>query len=174
MKNISSATSYLSRFLAKTLRIIKAAMKSFSKICRSETTLNCRSRHSRIKLTHTTCVVEKVGRNPDWRIVMANYVCTYLCMILTFFIFIISYFLELQTLHMSQNLINFFFIFVYKDLKIVATTFSFQKTIVLLGHFFVEHNSFHSGKLTQWVPHLIEMLSVFKEIIFITTILISI
>ena len=47
----------LSRFLAKTLRIIKTAMKSFSKIFdlnRSESTSDCRSRQSRIKLTHTT------------------------------------------------------------------------------------------------------------------------
>ena len=51
--------------------------KSFSKICRSESTLNSRSCHSRIKLTHTAWVYEKLGRNPDWRVVMANYVCMY-------------------------------------------------------------------------------------------------
>ena len=32
-----------SRFLAKTLRVNKIAMKSFTKICRSESTLNCKS-----------------------------------------------------------------------------------------------------------------------------------
>ena len=32
----------------------KIAMKSFSKICRSESTLNCRSRHLSIKLTYIT------------------------------------------------------------------------------------------------------------------------
>ena len=41
----------LSRFLAKTLRVNK--MKSFSKICRLESTLNCRSRHLMYKInTH--------------------------------------------------------------------------------------------------------------------------
>ena len=44
----------LSRFLAKTLRVNKIAMKSFQQICRSESALNCRSRHLCIKLTHTT------------------------------------------------------------------------------------------------------------------------
>ena len=43
----------LSRFLSKILRENKIAMKSFSKICRSVPTLNCRSGHSCIKLTHT-------------------------------------------------------------------------------------------------------------------------
>ena len=39
---------------AQTLRVNKIAMKSCSKkICRSELTLNCRSHHLRIKLTHT-------------------------------------------------------------------------------------------------------------------------
>ena len=44
---------HLSRFLAKTLRINNIVMKNFSKICRSESTLNCGSRHLCIKLTHT-------------------------------------------------------------------------------------------------------------------------
>ena len=45
----------LSRFLAKTLRKkIKLPRKVSQKICRSESTLNCRSRHLCIKLTHTT------------------------------------------------------------------------------------------------------------------------
>ena len=51
--NISSATSS-QQISGKTLRVNKTAMKSFSTICRSETTLNCRSRHSCIKITHTT------------------------------------------------------------------------------------------------------------------------
>ena len=50
------------RFLAKTLRANKFDMKD---ICRSESTLNCRSRHSRIKLTHLICLCEKLGRNPN-------------------------------------------------------------------------------------------------------------
>ena len=65
----------LSRLLAKTLRVNKIIMKSFSKFCRSESTLNCRSSHSSIKLTHTTWVGEKLDRNPDWRVVMANEWC---------------------------------------------------------------------------------------------------
>ena len=44
----------LSRFLAKTLRVNKIAIKSFSKICTLDSTLNCECRHSCIKLTHTT------------------------------------------------------------------------------------------------------------------------
>ena len=53
-KSISSALSSLSRLLVKTLSLNKIAMKSFSKICHSASTLNCRSRHLCIKLTHTT------------------------------------------------------------------------------------------------------------------------
>ena len=45
----------LSRFLAKTLESkLTCHEKVSQKICCSESTLNCRSRHSRIKLTHTT------------------------------------------------------------------------------------------------------------------------
>ena len=44
----------LSRFLAKTLRVNKIAMRTFSKIFCLELTLNCRSHHSCIKLTHPT------------------------------------------------------------------------------------------------------------------------
>ena len=48
----------LSRFLEKILWLNKPAMKKFrKKIFSSESTLNCRSHHSRIKLTHTTKVV---------------------------------------------------------------------------------------------------------------------
>ena len=43
----------ISKLLAKTLRVNRIAMKSFSKICRSDSTLNCRSHHSHIKLTHS-------------------------------------------------------------------------------------------------------------------------
>ena len=43
---------FFSRFLAKTLKINKIAMKSFSKISRSKSTFNYRSRHSCIKLTN--------------------------------------------------------------------------------------------------------------------------
>ena len=45
---------FFDRFLAKTLRINKIAMKNFLKIRCSQSTLTCRSYHSRIKLTHTT------------------------------------------------------------------------------------------------------------------------
>ena len=44
----------LSRFLVRTLRVNKIVLKSFSKICRSDSTLNCRSHHSCKKLTLTT------------------------------------------------------------------------------------------------------------------------
>ena len=47
----------------------------WQKLCRSESTLNCWSHHSRTKLTHTTWVVWEA--NLDWRVVMANYVCMY-------------------------------------------------------------------------------------------------
>ena len=69
----------LSRFLIKTLRVIKIAMQSFSKICRSDSSLNCRSRHSRIKLKHTKVKWPgKQGRDPDGRVILANYyVCVY-------------------------------------------------------------------------------------------------
>ena len=52
-ENIPSPTSYQQK-LAKTLRVNKIAMTSFTKNCRSESTLNCRSRHIWIKLTYTT------------------------------------------------------------------------------------------------------------------------
>ena len=51
-------------------------MKIFSKICRSESTLNCRFHHLWIKLTrtqHKWC--EKPGQNPDRKVVM--YLCMY-------------------------------------------------------------------------------------------------
>ena len=44
----------LSRFLVKTRRVKKFTRKSFSKICRSESTVCCRSRHLGIKLKRTT------------------------------------------------------------------------------------------------------------------------
>ena len=63
----------LSRFLTKALKI--------KKISRSGSTLNCRSRHSCIKLTLMWC--EKLGRNPNWRVVIMYvrmYVlCVYAC-----------------------------------------------------------------------------------------------
>ena len=49
-------------------------MKTFSKICRSGLTFNSKHRHLRIKLTHTTEWRDKLGRNPDCRVVMTNYV----------------------------------------------------------------------------------------------------
>ena len=56
-KKTSLRRFLLSRFLAKSLRVNNLPWKSFSKICRSESTLNCRSRHLCIKLMHTTWVV---------------------------------------------------------------------------------------------------------------------
>ena len=59
----------LTRFLAKILRIeIKNCDEKFlKKICRSESSLNC-TQHNRSK---------GQGRNPDWRLVMTNYVCEF-------------------------------------------------------------------------------------------------
>ena len=45
--------------------------KKFSKICRSESALNCRSHHN--------ICCEKPDRKPDWKIVTANYLSIYLC-----------------------------------------------------------------------------------------------
>ena len=65
---------------AKTLRANKLAKKNFSKICRSESSLNCRSRYLYIKLKHTQHQrFEKLGRNPDSRVVLINWVCMYVC-----------------------------------------------------------------------------------------------
>ena len=47
----------LSRFLAKTLRVNRITMKTFSNICRSESSLNCGLCHSCIKLRHITWMV---------------------------------------------------------------------------------------------------------------------
>ena len=55
------------------------AIKSCLKICISESTLNCRSHHSLMKLTHQWC--GKLSRNPDWSIVMTKYVC--MCVYMT-------------------------------------------------------------------------------------------
>ena len=80
----------LSRFLAKTLRIIKINQpwKNFSKICHSESTLNYRSHDSCIKLTPQPRWCEKIGRCPNWRVSMANYDRTY---IITMSIIILNY-----------------------------------------------------------------------------------
>ena len=59
--NIFLQRFLLSRFLAKTL-----SWKSCSKIYRSESMLNCRREWH-----------EKLCCNPDWRVVMAKYVCIY-------------------------------------------------------------------------------------------------
>ena len=71
----------LSRFLTRVHKIKKIAMKSLAKISHSEWTLTCRSRHSCIKLTLMWC--EKLGRNPNWRVVIMYvrmYVsCVYAC-----------------------------------------------------------------------------------------------
>ena len=58
------------------IKIYAHKWKSFLKICRSESTLSCRFRHSRIPTQHEWC--EELGRNPNWRVVMANYVCLYI------------------------------------------------------------------------------------------------
>ena len=52
-KIISSMTSCFSRFLAKILKVNNIVMKSVSNICRSESILNRRTRHSCIKLIYT-------------------------------------------------------------------------------------------------------------------------
>ena len=62
------------RFLATRLRVNKTATKSFSKICRSKSNLNCRSRHTCIKFIFTHKWWEKLSRNPGWRAVMGNFV----------------------------------------------------------------------------------------------------
>ena len=46
----------MNRFLKKTMKVNKIATKNFSKICRSKSTLNCRSHHLWIKWTYTTWV----------------------------------------------------------------------------------------------------------------------
>ena len=58
------------------LSIFHKGIQNFQKIYRSQSTLNCRSRHLCLKLTHTQhkwC--KKLGNNPDWWVVMTNYVC---------------------------------------------------------------------------------------------------
>ena len=58
-KNISSTITYLSAdFWQKLWEKINMPWKSFSKICRSESTLNCRSSHPIIKLIYnsTSCM----------------------------------------------------------------------------------------------------------------------
>ena len=62
-KNISLATSSQQIYgKDQTLRLNEIAMKSFSKICRLDFILNHMSR--------------RLNRNPYWRIVIINYVCT--------------------------------------------------------------------------------------------------
>ena len=59
-RNIKQKIFPLSRFLAKTLRVNKTCHEMLFKrkrLCSSESTLNCRSRRSLIKLTHTTWVL---------------------------------------------------------------------------------------------------------------------
>ena len=52
-------------------------MKSFSKICRSEWTVNCRSRCSCTKIVELNIVgCERRGRNSGWKVPMTNYACT--------------------------------------------------------------------------------------------------
>ena len=53
----------LSRFMAIILRVNNIAMISFSKICHSESTLNCRSRHICIKLTLMYKIIDQFLRN---------------------------------------------------------------------------------------------------------------
>ena len=52
-------------------------MKSFSKICRSVSMLNCRSHHSHIKLTHTALVMSEA--RPQCEVKCCNgQLCMYL------------------------------------------------------------------------------------------------
>ena len=71
----------LNRFLCqKTLwELINLPWKSLLKICRSESTLNCRSRRSRIKLTHTTWVVWE-GRQSSWPKGCNGHLWVYVCL----------------------------------------------------------------------------------------------
>ena len=75
----------LSRFLAKTQRVNKIAMKSLKKEKKNswlESTLNCRFRHSCIKLTHTTWVVWE--DRPLSSLKLCNgQLCMYVCMYAT-------------------------------------------------------------------------------------------
>ena len=59
----------------KTLRVNTNSSheKVSQETCRSESHLNCRCRHSRIKLTHTTW--EKLSSDPNWGVVMISCVC---------------------------------------------------------------------------------------------------
>ena len=82
----------LSRFLAKTLRANKMPWKVFLKIYRSETRLKCRSRHSRIKLTHTTWVVWK-ARPYSWVKVYNGQLCMYVIILINYMYGVGKYFL---------------------------------------------------------------------------------
>ena len=62
-------------FWQKLCEQIKTAMKSSSKICRSESTLYCRSRYSCIKLTHTPWVMWEA----DWLKVCNGELCMFVC-----------------------------------------------------------------------------------------------
>ena len=66
------------------MRLNKLAIKSFSKICHSESTLNCRSQQSCIKINARN--IRKLGRNHDCRVVMTNYVCMYVKKTLIYYI----------------------------------------------------------------------------------------
>ena len=74
MKKIFLRFLPLSRFLAKTLRVNKPAMKKFLENLSFGVDIKLYV-HLRIKLTHTTWVVW--GANPDWKFVTTNYVCMY-------------------------------------------------------------------------------------------------
>ena len=70
----------LSRFLAKTQRLKKLPWKAPQKICRSESTFNCRSNRLCIKMvyninTHNISGMRNYVNNPDWRVIITNYVC---------------------------------------------------------------------------------------------------
>ena len=64
----------LSRFLVKPLRVNNITMKSFSKICRSKSLLNCMSHNLYIKLRTQHKLYKKLVHNPYWRVVTVNYV----------------------------------------------------------------------------------------------------
>ena len=81
-QNISSATSS-QQISGNNHRVIKIAMKSFSKICRSKSTLNCRSHHLCIKINaHNRSNVRNydviLTKGLQWPI-MHKYAIIFLC-----------------------------------------------------------------------------------------------
>ena len=77
-KKIFFRQFHLSRFLAKSLRVNKTAMKNFLKNLSFGVGFSCRFRHSCIKLTHTTWVVSE-ARPQSWLKGCSGQLCMYVC-----------------------------------------------------------------------------------------------